>query len=47
MWTWGKGGQKHEFFVDVINGWPLTWLNLLCVMHMSSGTNYEFVYVNA
>ena len=22
MWT-GGGGQKREFFVDVINGWPL------------------------
>src|SRR6218665_3585672 len=22
MWT-GRGGQKRDFFVDVINGWPL------------------------
>src|SRR6218665_2573132 len=22
MWT-GEGGQKRDFFVDVINGWPL------------------------
>ena len=23
----GGGGQKREFFVDVINGWPLTLNN--------------------
>ena len=23
MWT-GEGGQKPDFFVDVINGWPLS-----------------------
>src|SRR6218665_647793 len=23
MWTGGRGGQKRDFFVDVINGWPL------------------------
>ena len=27
MWTHvdrGSGGQKRDFFVDVINGWPLS-----------------------
>ena len=23
----GEGGQKRDFFVDVINGWPLTELS--------------------
>ena len=23
---WGGGGQKRDFFVDIINGWPLTHL---------------------
>jgi len=24
MWTEREGGQKRDFFVDVINGWPLS-----------------------
>ena len=27
MWT-GGGGQKLDFFVDVINGWPICGLSM-------------------
>src|SRR6218665_2301467 len=30
MWTGGRGGQKRDFFVDVINGWPLYKMLLVC-----------------
>src|SRR6218665_943890 len=31
MWTGRKGGQKRDFFVDVINGWPLCVCVCVCV----------------
>ena len=31
MWT-GGGSQKPDFFVDVINGWPLTELSRRAVL---------------
>src|SRR6218665_2054715 len=37
MWTRGRRGQKRDFFVDIINGWPLTvrtWY-LLCSIPFS------------
>ena len=34
MWT-GEGGQKRDFFVDVINGWPLIIIVIIIIVIIS------------
>src|SRR6218665_3068633 len=49
----GKGGQKPDYFVDVINGWPLPLLlqvfltkNLVFLYSALSLSKYNFVFQN-
>jgi len=37
MWTEGGWGQKRDFFVDVINGWPLISLRF-CIQSFDPPT---------
>ena len=39
----GEGGQKPDFFVDVINGWPLKHLN---ASHVNFKAPSQFIYIN-